>query len=324
MTQCDPRPRLISRHAANPILTACDWPYFVNSVFNPGACRLASGETLLLCRVEDCTGISHFCAARSDNGVDGWRIDAEPTLASDPENFPEELWGIEDPRIVWLPERESFAVTYTCYSQRGPGVSLALTKDFKHFERLGNIMPAENKDAALLPRRINGRWVLIHRPVPVLREAHIWMSFSPDLKHWGDHTLVLGARSGAWWDANKIGLASPLIETAKGWLMLYHGVRNTPAGCLYRIGLALYDLEDPTHCLQRSTKWIMGPETTYERSGDVSDVVFPCGYVIGDDGDTLNIYYGAADSSIALASGSIGEMLDWLRENNTPGNPRDG
>jgi predicted GH43/DUF377 family glycosyl hydrolase len=106
--------------------------------------------------------------------------------------------------------------------------------------------------------------------------------------------------------------------------MFYHGVRVTPAGCLYRLGLALFDLEDPTHCLQRSTKWIFSPEAAYERAGDVSDVVFPCGYTIDDDGDTLNLYYGAADTSIALVSGSIREMLDWLRENNTSGNPRDG
>jgi predicted GH43/DUF377 family glycosyl hydrolase len=106
--------------------------------------------------------------------------------------------------------------------------------------------------------------------------------------------------------------------------MFYHGMRVTPAGCLYRLGLALFDLDDPTRCLQRSTKWIMGPEATYERTGDVGDVVFPCGYVIKDDDDTLNVYYGAADTTIALASGSIREMLDWLRENNTPGYPSDG
>jgi len=324
MPQRDPRQHLLSRHATNPLLTADDWPYFVNTVFNPGAIRLTSGETLLLCRVEDRSGLSHLCAARSDNGIDGWRIDRQPTLVGDPEHFPEEYWGIEDPRIVWLAERRCYAVTYTCYSDRGPGVSIALTEDFKNFERLGNVMPVEDKDAALLPRRIKGRWVLIHRPVPSQGRVHIWMSHSPDLKHWGDHKMVLNAREGAWWDANKIGLSTPVIETAAGWLMLYHAVRITPAGCLYRLGLALFDLDDPTHCLQRSTQWIMGPEAAYERAGDVSDVVFPCGHVIQDDGDTLHVYYGAADSSIALATGSIREMLDWLDDNHTPGDPGDG
>ncbi len=322
-TREDPRRRLLRRHPDNPILTAFDWPYFVNTVFNPGAVRLPSGETLLLCRVEDCSGLSHLCAARSKDGIGDWKIDPHPTLRPDIENHPEEVWGVEDARIVWLGELESFAVIYTCYSQRGPGVSLALTTDFREFERIGNLFPPEDKDATLLPRRIDGRWVMIHRPLPRSGRAHIWMSFSPDLRHWGDHTPVLRARHGAWWDAYKIGLSPPLIETPDGWLMMYHGVRVTPAGCLYRLGLALMDLEDPTRCLQRSTKWIMGPEAEYERTGDVGDVVFPCGLAVADDGDTLSLYYGAADTSIALATGSIREMLDWLRDNSTPGDEPD-
>jgi len=97
-------PELFKRHRHNPILTAAGWPYPVHSVFNPGATLLADGTTLLLCRVEDRTGHSHLCAARSTNGVDGWQIDPKPTLMPDPENYPEELWGIEDPRITFVPE----------------------------------------------------------------------------------------------------------------------------------------------------------------------------------------------------------------------------
>ena len=315
----DPRRRLLQRSEKNPILTAYHWPYFVNTVFNAGAARLASGETLLLCRVEDCSGISHLTAARSADGLTDWKIDPAPTFQPDPEVHTEEVWGVEDPRVVWMPELESFAITYTCYSQRGPGVSLALTKDFRSFERIGNIMPPDDKDSALLPRRIGNRWALIHRPLPPTGRAHVWISYSPDLKHWGDHKVILEARRGAWWDANKIGLSPPPIETSQGWLIMYHGVRNTPAGCLYRLGLALMDLEDPSRCLLRGNKWIMGPETDYERTGDVGDVVFPCGYTIGDDGDSLNLYYGAADTSIAVAHGSVREILAWLKENSHPG-----
>src|SRR5512142_1805719 len=95
---------LVRRHLVHPILTSKDWPYRINSVFNPGATLLADGSTLLLCRVEDRRGLSHLCAARSENGIDGWRIDPTPTLMPDPDNFPEELWGIEDPRITYVPE----------------------------------------------------------------------------------------------------------------------------------------------------------------------------------------------------------------------------
>ena len=302
---------LFTRHPGNPILSGKDWPYPVNSVFNAGATLLPNGDTLLLCRVEDRRGLSHLCAARSANGIDGWRIDAQPTLMPNPREYPEEVWGIEDPRITYAPELKQYAVAYTSFARGGPGVSLALTKDFQSFERYGVIMPPEDKDAALLPRKINGSWALIHRPMTTLG-AHMWISYSPDLQHWGNHKVILEARRGGWWDANKIGLCSPPIETPKGWLVLYHGVRQTASGSIYRLGLALFDIDRPDICLQRGDSWMFGPEADYERMGDVRDVVFPCGQTIGADGDTIHLYYGAADSCMAMATGSIRTLLSWL------------
>ena len=235
---------LLRRHPANPILTSKDWPYRINSVFNAGATLLPDGSTLLLCRVEDRRGLSHLSAARSQNGVDGWSIDPTPTLMPNPEEYPEELWGIEDPRITYVPELRQYAVAYTSYSKGGPGVSLALTSDFRNFERFGVIMSPDDKDAALLPHKIGGLWALIHRPMTPLG-CHIWISYSPDLRHWGGHRVMMEARKGAWWDANKIGLSSPPIQTARGWLVLYHGVKQTASGSLYRIGLALFDIDKP-------------------------------------------------------------------------------
>jgi len=304
-------PDLFRRHKLNPILTAADWPYPINSVFNPAAVLLANGTTLLLCRVEDRRGHSHFTAARSANGVDDWQIDPQPTLLAEPDKFPEELWGIEDPRITFVPELSKYAVVYTAYTRDGPGVALAFTEDFRSFERYGVIMPPENKDAALLPHRIGDNWALIHRPVSAPR-AHMWLSYSPDLRHWGSHKLMMEARRGSWWDANKIGLSPPPIETPQGWLVIYHGVKQTAAGCIYRLGLALFDLHSPERCLKRSNEWIFGPAEPYEQHGDVGNVVFPCGYTIAPDGDTIHLYYGAADTSIGLATGSLRAMLDWL------------
>jgi predicted GH43/DUF377 family glycosyl hydrolase len=304
---------LFRRQKTNPILSAADWPYPVNSVFNPGATLLPDGTTLLLCRVEDRRGHSHLTVARSVNGVDNWQIESQPTFRANPEQFPEELWGIEDPRITYVPELSKYAIVYTAFSRDGPGVSLALTKDFREFERYGVIMPPEDKDAALLPYRIGGQWALIHRPVSAPR-AHMWLSYSLDLRHWGNHKLMLEARRGAWWDANKIGLSPPPVETPRGWLVIYHGVRNTAAGSIYRLGLALFDLHAPEHCLMRGDEWIFGPQETYEQRGDVDNVVFPCGYTIAADGDTLRIYYGAADTSIGLATASLRAMLEWLEK----------
>ncbi|MBN1903355.1 glycosidase [Candidatus Sumerlaeota bacterium] len=304
-------PEIFIRHERNPLLTAVDWPYPVNSVFNPGATLLPDGTTLLLCRVEDRRGHSHLCAARSANGIDGWKIDAQPTLMPDPERFPEELWGIEDPRITFVSELNKYAVVYTAFTRDGPGVSLALTEDFHRFERYGLIMQPEDKDAVLLPHRIDGNWALIHRPVSS-PGAHMWISYSHDLRQWGSHKLMLEARRGAWWDANKIGLSPPPIETEQGWLVIYHGVRQNAAGAIYRLGLALFDLHAPERCLKRGDEWIFGPEKLYERHGDVDNVVFPCGCILAPDCDTLRLYYGAADTSIALATGSIRSILEWL------------
>ncbi|GIU82761.1 MAG: glycosidase [Acidobacteria bacterium] len=309
---------LFRRYEKNPILTAKDWPYPANSVFNAGATRLPNGEILLLVRVEDRRGISHLTAARSKDGITNWIIDEKPTFFPDPDNYPEEIWGIEDPRITWIDELKKYAVVYTSYSTSGPLVSLALTEDFRHFERHGAIMPPEDKDAALFPKRFNGRWALIHRPMsnyPVVK-ANIWISFSPDLKHWGDHSVLLEARRGAWWDANKIGLSPQPIETPEGWLIIYHGVRVTPSGCLYRLGLALLDLEDPRKVIARGDEWIFGPQEPYERTGDVGDVVFPCGVVCDEASGKVFLYYGAADTSVALAIGDLQEILDWLKLNN--------
>jgi len=314
----DPQLCLFTRYSGNPVLSRHNWPYPVNSVFNAGAVRLPDGDTLLLCRVEDRRGLSHLTVARSTNGVDGWRIDPTPTFPANPQKYPEEIWGIEDPRITYVPELGQYAVAYTSFARGGPGVSLALTKDFRSFERCGVIMPPEDKDAALLPRKIGGYWALIHRPMTTTG-AHMWISSSPDLRHWGNHRVMLEARRGGWWDANKIGLCSPPIETAKGWLVLYHGVRKTASGSLYRIGLALFDLDNPEICLQRGDSWIFGAEAPYERGGDVKDVVFPCGQTIGADGDTIYLYYGAGDSCVALATGSIHELLSWLNQNSSAG-----
>jgi beta-1,4-mannooligosaccharide/beta-1,4-mannosyl-N-acetylglucosamine phosphorylase len=305
-------PGLFARYSGNPILGAADIPYRANTVFNAAALAM-DGESILVVRVEDLRGISHLTVARSYDGRTGWRIDPEPTLMPDPDHHPEEVWGIEDPRVTWLPERKEWAIAYTAFSRRGPLVSLAVTRDFRHFTRLGPAMPPEDKDAALFPRRFDGRWALIHRPTPLAGPAHIWLAFSPDLRHWGDHTLLLPAREGAWWDAGKIGLGPPPLETPEGWLLLYHGVRTTASGSIYRAGLALLDLEDPRLVLHRTDEWVFGPSEPYEQTGDVGGVVFPCGWIHDPITDELRIYYGAADSAIALATASLSDVLAYVR-----------
>jgi predicted GH43/DUF377 family glycosyl hydrolase len=309
---------LFQRRAANPILTARDWPYAAHTVFNAGACQVGEA-TVLLVRVEDRRGHSHLTVARSHDGLSNWYVDPRPSFAPDPSNYPEEAWGVEDPRLTWVEDREEWIVAYTAYSHRGPLVSLARTRDFVHFTRLGPVMPPNDKDAAVFPRRFGNRYAMIHRPVsPGSSGAHVWISFSHDLVHWDDHHLLMHARRGAWWDANKIGLSPPPLETKEGWLLLYHGVRTTAGGCLYRLGLALLDLEDPTRVLRRSDEWIFGPEMPYERQGDVNGVVFPCGWILDPESGVVRLYYGGADTCLALASAHISDLLDYVRRCPTP------
>lgn len=302
---------LFKRHTANPILSVDDWPYRANSVFNAAAAYIEQ-EVVLLVRLEDFRGFSHLTVARSKDGVDDWQIDCKPTFTPSPD-CPEEIWGIEDARITWVPELKSWAITYTAFSKGGPLVSLATTDDFKKFNRLGPVMTPEDKDAAIFPIRFDGRWAMLHRPVAKIADtvsADIWLSFSPDLRHRGDHRQLIHAREGSWWDARKIGLSAPPLETSEGWLILYHGVRSTASGSIYRLGLALLDLEDPGRVIRRSDEWIFGPKAHYEREGDVDDVVFPCGWI--EKNGNVDMYYGAADSCIALASAKLSDLIEYI------------
>jgi len=301
---------LLVRHPTNPILTAADWPYEVNGVFNPAAAQVA-GQTVLLARVEDRRGISHLTVARSANGIDGWIVEGEPLLAPD-EDTPSEQWGFEDARVVWVDELDRWVITCTAYGPAGPGVFLATTEDFTRVERYGIVRHPEDKNAALLPYRIDGRWALLHRPKTQFGGGHgeIYLSRSDDLVSWSAPDPVLKPRDGAWWDSLRIGIGPPPIRTDHGWLLVYHGVKETIAGDIYRVGLALLDLDEPTRVLRRLPMWILAPLEPYERTGDVPNVVFPCGVVHDRASDEVRLYYGAADSSICVATSRLADLLD--------------
>ena len=301
---------LFHRHPSNPILTAADWPYPVNTVFNPAAVQL-DGETIVLARVEALDGLSHLTVARSRNGVDGWRIEPEPLLAP-AAGVETERWGFEDPRVVWLSELGVFAITCTAYGPAGPAVYLATTRDFVELERHGIIKRPEDKNAALLPDRIDGKWVLFHRPLNAFGGSHgeIFLSRSDDLVSWSNAEPVLQPRRGAWWDSVRIGIGPPLLRTDHGWLLLYHGVKETVSSCIYRVGLALLDIDDPTRVLGRCADWTFGPLADYERVGDVPNAVFPCGLIHDVALGELRLYYGAADTSIGLATARLDEVLE--------------
>jgi predicted GH43/DUF377 family glycosyl hydrolase len=171
------------------------------------------------------------------------------------------------------------------------------------------IFTVENRDVAIFPTRVGGRYVALHRPVPAgIGAPEIWLASSPDLRHWGDHRWVLGPRLGAW-DSHRMGGGAVPIPTPHGWLEIYHGVDEHGHYCL---GAVLLDLEQPHRVLARSPEPILSPEADFERQGFYGNVVFTCGTLVLDDGDTVRVYYGAADSVTAAADFSLREILASL------------
>lgn len=300
---------LFARHPGNPLLSPERWPYPINAVMNAGAARVGD-QTVLVCRAEDRRGFSHLTCARSPDGASNWVVDEEPALAYDGEH-PEEEWGLEDARVTRVDELDAWIIAYTAFGRGGPGISLARTSDFSTFERLGMVMAPEDKNGVLLPRRVDGNWILFHRPTSV-HGADIWLSRSTDLKSWSTPELVMSRRPGAWWDSARVGMGAPPVETDEGWLVVYHGVRETVAGGLYRAGLALLDLERPWRVLHRSDEWVLSPQAPFEVSGDVPNVVFPCGLVRDESTDVLSLYYGAADTRVGLATATCSQVLEYL------------
>jgi len=281
-----------------------------NSIFNPGAC-IVGDQTVLALRVEDRRGMSAIHIARSDDGITDWSLDPSPLLAPDSDDVTCE-WGFEDARLTYLDELDRYVIACTAYGSSGPCVYLATTKDFHSVDRLGIVIPPEDKNAVIFPRRISGEWRMLHRPVVhQTGTADIWISSSNDLRTWGNARHVMGTRHGGWWDSVRIGAGPPPVETDAGWLLIYHGVRETTSGSLYRAGLALLDGDQPHRVLARSEHWVLGPETDWERRGDVPNVVFPTGATVVD-GD-VRLYYGAADTCVGVATCSLSELLGQLR-----------
>jgi predicted GH43/DUF377 family glycosyl hydrolase len=304
---------LFRRHQGNPLLTPHRWPYTVNAVMNAGA-ALVDGTTVLLCRVEDRRGLSHLTVARSRDGVSNWVVEETPLLEPDP-TLDHEAWGIEDPRLTWVAELNSWVIVYTSFGPGGPAISVATTNDFRSATRLGMVRAPEDKNGALLSRQINGEFVLFHRPVTALTaRSDIWLSRSPDLHSWRPPEPVMAARPGGWWDSARIGIGAPPFETPEGWLLIYHGVRQTVAGALYRAGLALLDLDDPSRVRKRCPEWVVGPTESYELVGDVPGVIFPCGLTHPAGTDELRLYYGAADTCVAMATASLDDVLGYVLE----------
>lgn len=286
----------IERNKNNPMISVENVPFRVNSIFNPGAVKY-NNEYILICRIEMPNGRSSFVKAKSVDGY-SFSVENKPILTpEDHNNFYDYVnWGIEDTRITEIDGK--YFLTYTGYSKHEPLVILSETEDFVSFKTFGPISEPSNKDCALFPSKIGDYYWKVDRPQAGDRND-IWISKSPDLIHWGNYKMLMEPKQGTW-EANKIGGSTPPIKTNDGWLMLYHGVRGFGISSLYKIGVVLLDLEDPSKVIGKSREPILAPEKNYERIGDVGNVVFTNGWIREENGD-IKIYYSGADMNICLA-----------------------
>jgi len=299
---------VIQRWEGNPLITIDDIPFPCNTVFNAASAKY-NGQYILLLRVEDLTGRSVFALARSN---DGYKFELEPEPVMTPCKgkgcFDEyERKGIEDPRITKIDD--TYYIMYTAVSPYGPLLALAKTMDFKKFERIALISEPENKDGALFPEKINGKFARFDRPVAG-GIGNIWLSYSDDLITWGHSRCLMTIRDDHW-DSWRIGASSQPIKIEDGWLLIYHGVKAASSGPIYRLGAAVLAYDNPSKVLCRSAIPILSPREYYERVGDVNNVVFSCGAILEDDGQELKIYYGASDTSICLGTAKVNELMQF-------------
>lgn len=247
------------------------------------------------------TSISHLRLARSRDGVH-FEVEAASWLRPE---LPEEAFGIEDARITQI--GDVYYINYTAVSPRGIATGLASTKDFVHIERHGIIFPPANRDVTIFPAQIGGRYVCYHRPMPGMFGGYnVWMAESPDLLHWGKHQVVLTAQAEGW-ASGRVGGGAPPVWTERGWLSIYHAADKHDRYCL---GAFLTPHDDPARVIAHASEPLLTPQSPYEVNGFFGNVVFTCGTVL--QGDTLRLYYGAADETIALAEAGLDDVLAAL------------
>jgi predicted GH43/DUF377 family glycosyl hydrolase len=302
---------LITRYKHNPILTKNDVPYEVATVHNAGVTKFGN-EYIMLFRSHKLNGRSILGLARSRDGYH-FKVEEKPFMEPATSGiFAEyEAFGVEDPRITCIDGE--YWITYSAYSRHGVRIGLAKTTDWKTVERFSLITEADYRNVVIFPEKINGLYARLDRPHSEINPWSIWISYSPDLRYWGDSQLIMKPEP-YHWDEMKIGPGAPPIKTDKGWLSIYHGVFPTMDGNVYRLGVALHDLDDPAKIIGVGDNWILQPEEPYEITGYVHDVVFTCGAVPEDDG-TVKIYWGGADTVMCVGTARIDDLVDLCLTN---------
>ena len=294
--------KVLERHPDNPIIVPADFPG-ASAIYNCGATSFA-GKYLLLLSIYDHDTRAGIYVAKSSDGIH-FQINQKPFIepATDGKFKEYDGWTI-DPRVTKI--EDTYYIIYPAYTRHGVVGMLGRTNDFESFERIEIVSLPDNRCPVLFPGRFGGQYLRLDRPSGGVRTGDIWISSSPDLVHWGHHRLLLEA-GWAVWNKTKIGPCAPPIRTSKGWLMIFHGVCEW--GGIYSLSCALLDLQDPTKVVGLAPGFILTPQEPYELSGKVHNVVFSNGAVLDEETGQLNLYYGAADTCIGLATGKVEDLV---------------
>jgi len=305
---------IVWRHLDNPVIGRNFVPG-AQGIYNSAVIPFGDGFAGVF-RYEKKCRYPRLHSGFSEDGLH-WHIEPQPIkFAGDPEVVGKDDYAY-DPRVTKIDD--TYYITW-CGGHEGPTISLASTQDFQTFTRLENAFLPFNRNGVLFPRKMGGKYMMLSRPSD---DGHtpfgdIYLSQSPDMCHWGKHRLVMrrgGDHVGQWWQRTKIGAGPIPIETNDGWLLLYHGVIDTCNGFVYSMGAAILDFDEPWRVLYRTNQHILTPETDYEVTGHVPNVIFPCATLCDRQMDRLVIYYGAADTSSCVAYAHLSELVAFTKEN---------
>ena len=298
---------IVKRYEGNPIITR-DMIPGANAVFNSAVVRF-EGRYAAILRVESKQGFQTMRMAWSDDGIH-FDVLPEPILAPTDEPYLTFEEAIYDPRITKI--GDTYYICYAAENRYGCQVSVSKTTDFKTFEKVAIASEPTNRNMVLFPEKIGGTYYRLDRPFQPGGQGHIWMCDSPDLIHWGNPRCIMESRRFAW-DQGKIGPGAPPIKTDEGWLVIYHGTTPRCNGLIYKAGVALLDLDDPSKVIARGKEYLMAPSTGYERIGDVPNVVFITSAIPDFEKDEMRMYYGGADTCFCMATAKISDLIEFAR-----------
>ena len=300
---------VVWRYKNNPIIQRNQIPC-ANSIFN-SAVIPKDGKFVGVFRIDNKCMESNLYLGKSDNGID-WDIEHEPLTLYNKDGDPIGPARGYDPRVCLIDGK--YYVTW-CNGYHGPTIGVAYSTDFEKFYQLENSFLPFNRNGVLFPRKIGGKFCMLSRPSD---NGHtpfgdIFISQSPDMEHWGYHRYVMGTGGG--WQWTKIGAGPIPIETDEGWLLIYHGVATTCSGMIYSMGAVILDIDEPWKVKYRCKPYILHPQELYECVGDVPNVTFPCATLCDAETGRIAIYYGAADTVVALAFTQVDELIAYIKEN---------